>query len=276
MSAQLRLKRLLKECLGRIIVAFGLQKLALRGAAVVVAFHSITKDRSDGALRCSEQDFRAYCEFFAKHMRPMPLSSLIELLRGGEAVPDAAVCITFDDGYADNAEAAAVLTRYGLSGVFYVTTDFIGSRTQTFWDRGAGVESRWMTWDDVQTLARSGHEVGAHTKTHADLAKLNAEQVGLELGGSRDAIASRTGVLPRHFAIPFGRAFGSLDEVTGVAAACGFESVSLCRGGVVFGSSDPMRIERWPIDAHFHRSPFEWIVDVIRDAWARRSDALRS
>lgn len=46
------------------------------------------------------------------------------------------VAITFDDGYADNAEVAApALRELGLPATFFVTTDGLGHRTEFWWDQ---------------------------------------------------------------------------------------------------------------------------------------------
>jgi peptidoglycan/xylan/chitin deacetylase (PgdA/CDA1 family) len=42
------------------------------------------------------------------------------------ALPTGALCITFDDGYADNAEIALpILRRHGLKGTFFIATGFL-------------------------------------------------------------------------------------------------------------------------------------------------------
>lgn len=55
----------------------------------------------------------------------MPFSDAVESLRGGK-LPSRAACITFDDGYADNAEIALpILQRYGICATFFVATGFL-------------------------------------------------------------------------------------------------------------------------------------------------------
>lgn len=259
--------RVAKEVLGRLLALSGLYRRELENVAIVVAFHSVTRNTTDGALRCSEKDFDQYCGFFSRYLNVEPLSRLIDRMHSGGSIPGGTLCITFDDGYADNAEIAApVLARWKLPALFFVATDFIGSTTQTFWDAKAGVESRWMTWSQVQQLVSGGHEIGAHTRSHADLAKLDPQQIRDELAGSRDAIAGHLGSAPPHFAVPFGRGFESMPVVSSIARELGFRSVSLCRGGLVPKQADTLCFERWPVDPGQYISPFGWLFDVVKEA----------
>ena len=58
----------------------------------------------------------------AEHFRVVPLHEAIERLREGRLEPRSA-CITFDDGYADNATVARpILSRHGLTATFFITT----------------------------------------------------------------------------------------------------------------------------------------------------------
>src|SRR6185503_4669404 len=55
----------------------------------------------------------------------LPLSDAVARLRTGR-LPRRAACITFDDGYADNAvEALPILRRQGMPATFFVATGFI-------------------------------------------------------------------------------------------------------------------------------------------------------
>jgi peptidoglycan/xylan/chitin deacetylase (PgdA/CDA1 family) len=257
-----------KEVVGRLLVILGVHRRLLRGRAIVVAFHSITPELSDGALRCSVKDFERYCAFFAKHMKTEPFTALIDRL-GEHGSLDGQISITFDDGYADNAELAApVLRRWSLPAIFFVATGFMESQEQAFWDEDAGLRSRWMSWPQVVQLAQAGHEIGAHTVVHADLGAVSLSETESELRRSRDEIAARIGTAPIHFAVPFGRAFPELEQAIGIARKLGYKSLSLCRGGIVTPAANPMRLERWPVAPGQYFSPYGWMVDVIRAAAA--------
>lgn len=57
--------------------------------------------------------------------RIMPLSDAINALRKG-SLPPRAACITFDDGYADNAEIALpILQKHGICATFFVAAGFL-------------------------------------------------------------------------------------------------------------------------------------------------------
>ncbi len=256
---------LAKDVVGRALVLTGLHRRLLRGKSIVVAFHSVTPGLTDGALRCSTRHFQGYCAFFAQHLTPVPLTRLIDQLKSGEDL-GGELAITFDDGYADNAELAQpILARWKLPATFYVSTGFIDSETQAPWDAEASVRSRWMTWPQVASLAASGYDIGTHTVTHANLAKLQAADVTSELCQSRDTVRERTGKVPTHFAVPFGRDFATMGEVGSIASSLGYQSVTLCRGGIVHPATQPMRVERWPIDPLHYLSPYGWLFDVIRE-----------
>ena len=71
-------------------------------------------------------------EAFSRHLgllkssfNVLPLQDAVRLARAG-GLPPRAACITFDDGYADNAvEALPILQRFGLPATFFVATGFL-------------------------------------------------------------------------------------------------------------------------------------------------------
>lgn len=61
----------------------------------------------------------------AASFKIIPFLDAVQGLRQGKLPPRAA-CITFDDGYADNAETALpVLQKYGIPATFFVSTSFL-------------------------------------------------------------------------------------------------------------------------------------------------------
>jgi peptidoglycan/xylan/chitin deacetylase (PgdA/CDA1 family) len=61
----------------------------------------------------------------ARHFRPLPLREAAQRLRDG-TLPDRAVCVTFDDGYADNHDVALpILRKRGVPATFFVANGFL-------------------------------------------------------------------------------------------------------------------------------------------------------
>lgn len=91
-----------------------------------------------------------------KVFNPLPADEAVERLASGE-LPPRALTITFDDGYADNAEVAMpILQRHGMSAAFFVATDYL--------DGG-------VMWNDRIALALRGAPEG----------ELDLRPFGLEL-----------------------------------------------------------------------------------------------
>ena len=71
------------------------------------------------------KDFDRKMQLIARYYTPLPLSEAIEMLKQG-ALPKRAICVTFDDGYRDNAEVALpVLKSRQVPATFFVATGFL-------------------------------------------------------------------------------------------------------------------------------------------------------
>lgn len=84
-----------------------------------------------------------------------------------------ACLITFDDGKASDYELAyPVLRDKRMVATHYIVSDYINT-------------DGFMTTEQIIGLNNSGHDIGNHTKSHADLALLTEEQILTELNGCK-------------------------------------------------------------------------------------------
>lgn len=100
---------------------------ALNGPRLsILIFHRVLA-RPD-ALMPGEPDaktFDALIAAIARTFNVLPLRVAVQRLRENN-LPPRALCVTFDDGYADNAEIALpILLRHHLPATFFVATDFL-------------------------------------------------------------------------------------------------------------------------------------------------------
>ena len=97
-------------------------------ARLLILFYHRVHQVAD-PLRPSDVDAETFdwqMETLARYFTPLALDQAMELLRQGR-LPANAVCVTFDDGYADNVEVALpVLQRWAVPATFFLTTGFFG------------------------------------------------------------------------------------------------------------------------------------------------------
>lgn len=116
------------------------------------------------------------------------------------------VGITFDDGYLNNLEnALPILKRFGFSATCYVVTQFAGKFNA--WDAAKGVcPAPLMNHNHMECWLSAGQDIGAHTRTHADLRACSDQQVVDEIEGSRNDLLNLFGKeYIQTFCYPYGR-----------------------------------------------------------------------
>ena len=107
----------------------------------------------------------------------------------------AAVSLTFDDGVEENFTLMApALDRYGLKGTFGINGVYIGDRHDSYAPR--------MTWDEVRSLDRRGHEINNHTWSHPNLWE-HPEMARRELAMNDSAMIAELGHPARSVLFPF-------------------------------------------------------------------------
>ncbi|RCW66542.1 polysaccharide deacetylase [Marinobacter nauticus] len=127
-----------------------------------------------------------------------------------EQLPPKTVFLTFDDGFADNfRHAHPVLTRYGARATLYLVVDRFdrdwSTAKKAHHDTGELMREPKLTDDDVREMLASGcWELGGHTLTHANLARLDKAAKRSEISGCREQLQARFETNVASFAYPFG------------------------------------------------------------------------
>jgi peptidoglycan/xylan/chitin deacetylase (PgdA/CDA1 family) len=85
-------------------------------------------------LAVTPKHFDQQMEVIRSHCIPMRLQHLVEALWDGN-IPNRAVVVTFDDGYADNLhQAKPLLERYEIPATVFVAAGQVGNRREFWWD----------------------------------------------------------------------------------------------------------------------------------------------
>jgi peptidoglycan/xylan/chitin deacetylase (PgdA/CDA1 family) len=102
---------------------------------LILLYHRVAEPRSDPwFLSVTPRNFAEHLEVLRRYAHPISLQRLSQgLLEGG--LPERAVVVTFDDGYADNLhDAKPLLARYNVPATVFLATGYIGHEREFWWD----------------------------------------------------------------------------------------------------------------------------------------------
>jgi peptidoglycan/xylan/chitin deacetylase (PgdA/CDA1 family) len=103
--------------------------------AIILCYHRVTELQPDPQLLgVSRNHFAEHLDIIRRLSQPTKLGSLDEVLQRRNRRP--AAVVTFDDGYGDNLHnAKPLLERYDVSATVFVTSGYVTSREEFWWDR---------------------------------------------------------------------------------------------------------------------------------------------
>jgi peptidoglycan/xylan/chitin deacetylase (PgdA/CDA1 family) len=106
-----------------------------RPRAVVLVYHRVGEGRLDPwRLTVDPEIFAGQMETLARDWSPLSLAELVEGF-GRRRLPERAVAVTFDDGYADNLEVAApILLEQGIPATLFVASGLVDAGCPPWWD----------------------------------------------------------------------------------------------------------------------------------------------
>lgn len=133
--------------------------------------------------------FRSLMSTVRRVFRPLPLADVVQGLRSG-TLPQRAVCLTFDDGYADNAQVALpILRELGIHATFFIATGYLngGVMFNDLIDEAL----RRAPGDrlDLGALGLGAHDLGCAAQRLAAIARIQ-ELVKSRPPADRDDVAS--------------------------------------------------------------------------------------
>lgn len=201
---------------------------------LILGYHSVSAGRTD-ALAVRVSDFEEQLAWLKRQgYRAVTLAQLMtEPLVKGERV----VCLTFDDGYADNYTLAfPLLKKYGFVATMFLVSDYVSTDHIFYWDvpkLTAQADPAWyrlLTWEQVAEMVDYGIEMGSHTCTHPELTKVTAEQCLTEMTRSRQDLGARLGREIVSFCYPRGDLNRSVIQMAEKAGYSGAVVTPTCAG----------------------------------------------
>lgn len=113
-----------------------LRRLLPSRQVAILRYHAICGEEgyryADPGICVTPQGFDAHCRYLSSRYAVLPMPEVVARIRDGRPLPQNCVVVTFDDGYADNLEAARTLNRHGISATFFITADCLAGG-EPFW-----------------------------------------------------------------------------------------------------------------------------------------------
>jgi peptidoglycan/xylan/chitin deacetylase (PgdA/CDA1 family) len=148
------------------------------------------------------KNFDAQMQWLARSgFRSISMAQLVAHLKNRQPLPTKPIIISFDDGWEEQFSTAfPIMTRYGLSGTFFVYTQPLD-------------HTEFMTWAQVQELAAGGMDIQSHSITHPHLRTLTSDVAFKEIADSKAVLEKRLGKPVVAFCYPFGEYSNAIIEM---------------------------------------------------------------
>lgn len=149
---------------------------------IVLLYHRVAEVFSDPLLLCvTPKHFEEHLQHLRLHYQLIGLRNIKQALDNGR-VPNNAVVITFDDGYADNLwNAKPLLERYEVPATVFTTAGYVGQNENFWWHDlehmllqpkvlpsvlNLSVKGKIHTWELNEAVCYSQADFNRHRRWH--------------------------------------------------------------------------------------------------------------
>ena len=206
--------------------------------AAILLYHHVSSS-TPASTSISPEAFKSHMEYLDAHHTVVSLQDVVSAIQHNSTLPENAVAITFDDGYAnilDNAHP--ILADLGFPYTVFINPDEIG------------VGPKQLTWEQVIAMHNDGVVFANHTLDHLHM--LNGEQamgerawlekVWRNVESAEKKIEDKLDISLKYLAYPFGEYNTALANKLKAEGYIGFGQHS----GAVGPSSDMQALPRFP------------------------------
>ena len=175
--------------------------------------------------------------------------------------------ITLDDGYLNNHQhALPILRQLGFTATAYIVTSQIGGTNA--WDHGQGAPAvPLMNADHLRDWMHAGMEIGAHTRSHVNLCKVDDATARQEIFGSKQDLESLLQTEVRSFCYPYGE---HRADHAAMAAQAGFTTATAVVSSRARPGDDLMRLPRISVHLHDRLPAFMARITTDYEDWRMR------
>ncbi len=169
----------------------------------------------------------------------MSLDAIIDALAAGQPLPEHAVAISIDDGFATTyTQAWPRLRAAGLPFTLFITTQVIDEKSSSI-----------LSWDQIrEMLAGGGVTIGHHSGAHQHMPQASEAANAADIAKASARFKEELGMQPNLFAYPYGE-YSRRDR--NQIAALGFKAAFGQHSGVVHSGADRFALPRFAMNAQY-------------------------
>ncbi len=191
--------------------------------------------------------FEKQMAFLCAKRLAVSLENVQEFVSGKRSLRNGSVLVTIDDGFRSTFRVLPILQHYQIPAVTFISPGKIptaGGAKQA----SDGPEA-YMTWSEIEGLAKSGLTIGSHAWSHRSLGRMSPAEVHDETWRSRETLAKRLGHGVVSFAYPFGRRSDFNDVTAAALMRCGYSCAFTSQHGAIRPGLDPFTLPRIKIES---------------------------
>jgi len=223
----------------------------------ILMYHEIaTAADTKSHLAVPPDNFAAQLEYLhGAGYQTITFTAAARALAGAGQLPERAVVLTFDDGYADfHREALPLLDKYGFTATVFVTTGWIDDAGKYAAGPALGP---MLSWSQIRELAAAGVEIGAHSHGHPQLDQIPARQLRDELNTPKDLLEEGIGAPVPSVAYPFGYSNAGVRQAV---RAAGYQHACAVANATARPGADEFAVPRLTVRASTRPQTFERVV----------------
>ena len=220
---------------------------------IAILFYHRVADHDPTPWTIDCRQFTRQIRWLKRRFDLISLGEAQQRIRNGNRRP--AVCITFDDGYEDNADfALPLLASLQIPTMYFVTQGYLDSDSPFEHDADLGLHLQPNRTATLRRWVGSSIEFGGHTRTHRDLGTLqDLDLLYDEIVVAGHDLQEQLGATVEHFAFPFGQPSHTSTIAFELARQAGLKSVSTAYGGWNWVGQSDFHLQRIHADPHLCR-----------------------
>ena len=153
--------------------------------------------------------FEIFLKRITKYAKLISLEEATKLINEKRFDKKTYISLTFDDGFEEcYTVIAPLIEQYGSRGAFFINANYIESDVgyqNQFNEKTKTYTKKPMYWNQVIELHNRGHLIGSHNLDHADMSKLNEDELEFQLKENKMILENKLNYTCNYFAWTYGQ-----------------------------------------------------------------------